>query len=90
MEHKGNDITDSSVLLQNLTIVVSTSYQLSKMIEDAILRGDKIMNFESRIAVTQNELMAVVQNCCQKVIDKLAINISMTINIKGSHVQIRW
>lgn len=84
------DIKDSSALLQNLTVIVSTSYQLSKMIEDAVLRGDKIMNFESQIAVTQNELMAVVQNCCQKVIDKLAINLSMTINIKGSLVQIRW
>ncbi len=70
--------------------VANTSYELCKLLEDKLLQGKKVLSFESRIAVTSNELMAVIQNCCQKVIDKFALRGAMEITIQGSLVQIRW
>lgn len=70
--------------------VVNTSYKLCNSLEKKLLQGKRVLSFESRIAVTSNELMAVVQNCCQKVIDKLAMRVTMSITIQGSLVQIRW
>jgi len=70
--------------------VVNTSYELCKLLEDALIQGEKALSFESQIAVTSNELLAVIQNCCQKVIDKFALRGSMAIRIQGSLVQIRW
>lgn len=70
--------------------VVDATYELCELLEDALLQSNRVLSFESRIAVTSNELMAVIQNCCQKVIDKLALRVTMAITIQGTLVQIRW
>ena len=82
-----NEHVVTAVLQQT---VVDTTYELCELLEDALLQGNKVLSFESHIAVTSNELMAVIQNCCQKVIDKLALRVTMAITIQGTLVQIRW
>lgn len=87
---KTSDANDNAVNAVSQQTVVDTTYELCKVLEDALLQGKRVLSFESRIAVASNELMAVIQNCCQKVIDKLALRGAMAITIQGSLVQIRW